>query len=43
MATGQVAGCAAALACKNNSLIKNVNYDLLCQQLKKIGAIIPKE
>lgn len=43
MATGQVAGCAVALACKNNILIRNIDYDLLCRQLEKIGAIIPKE
>lgn len=42
MATGQVAGCAAALAVKNNLEVKQVDYKTICEELKKIGAVVPK-
>lgn len=42
MATGQAAGCAAALACKTGSTLKEVNYKALCESLVKLGAIVPE-
>ena len=41
MATGQAAGCAAALAAKSGS-VKDVPYASLCHALKTVGAIIPE-
>lgn len=41
MATGQVAGCAAFLASKNNTPISKVSYDELKSILIKLGAIVP--
>lgn len=43
MAMGQVAGLAAALAAKSNSDVGNVEYNALCEALKKIGAIVPEK
>ena len=42
MATGQAAGCAAAICTEKNVSVKNVPYDMLCRYLKGIGAIIPQ-
>ena len=42
MATGQAAGCAAAIAAKSGCGVKEVPYGELCQALEVIGAIIPK-
>ncbi len=42
MATGQVAGCAAALLAQNNKLVSDVDYNELCENLKRIGAIVPE-
>ena len=39
MATGQAAGCAAALAAQFDIAVKDVQYQKLCNALKKIGAI----
>ena len=39
MATGQAAGCAAALAAQTNRSVREVPYDRLCKALKTIGAI----
>lgn len=41
MATGQAAGCAAAIAAKTNANILDVPYAELCSTLTGIGAIIP--
>jgi len=41
MAEGQAAGCAAAIAAKENISVKDVNYSELCASLRSIGAIIP--
>lgn len=41
MATGQVAGCAAALAAKENVSVTEVEYSELCSALENINAIIP--
>lgn len=41
MATGQVVGCAAALAAKNNLLVKEISYIELRNSLEAIGAILP--
>ena len=41
MATGQVAGCAAALAAKEGLDIKSISFDKLCDMLTGIGAIVP--
>jgi len=43
MAMGQVAGCAASIAAKNNVNVKEVPFPLLCNSLEKIGAIVPKD
>ena len=43
MATGQAAGCAAAIAAKYNTDVKNVEYVQLCAALENIGAIVPKK
>ena len=42
MATGQVAGCAAAIAVKTNDVLKNVTIKELCKRLEMIGAVVPK-
>lgn len=41
MATGQAAGCAAAISAKNKTDVRNVPYEALCDALRTIGAIIP--
>lgn len=41
MAMGQVAGCAAALCAHNSCNISELPYELLCDALRKIGAIVP--
>lgn len=41
MATGQAAGCAAAIAAKNNITVKEVPFPILCRSLEDIGAIVP--
>ena len=43
MATGQAAGCAAALSAKRNVDLKNVSYNELCDSLMAINAIVPKK
>ena len=43
MATGQAAGCAAAISAKRNVDLKNVSYTELCDSLTAIHAIVPKE
>lgn len=43
MATGQAAGCAAAISAKRNIELKNVPYSELCAWLKAINAIVPTE
>lgn len=43
MATGQAAGCAAAIACKDESALADISLDKLRESLLKIGAIIPNE
>lgn len=42
MATGQVAGCAAALAAQHNTSVQAVRYKELCNSLKSINAIVPE-
>ena len=42
MATGQAAGCAAAISAKQDICVKDVNYGTLCESLAKIGAIVPE-
>lgn len=42
MATGQAAGCAAAIAARKNIGIKDVPFLLLCHDLESLGAIVPK-
>lgn len=42
MAMGQAAGCAAAIAAKNNIAVKEVPFSILCRSLEEIGAIVPK-
>ena len=42
MAMGQAAGCAAAIAAKNDLCVKEVPYEQLCNSLKAIGAIVPE-
>ena len=42
MATGQAAGCAAAISVKQNINVKEVPFDLLIQNLMEIGAIVPE-
>lgn len=43
MAAGQAAGCAAAIASKNKTKAKDVNYQELCTALKAINAIVPEK
>ena len=43
MATGQAAGCAAAISAKSGIELKNVSYNELCDSLMAIHAIVPKE
>ena len=43
MATGQAAGCAAALAVKEKLSVYDVPYDALCKALKDLGAIVPEK
>lgn len=43
MATGQAAGCAAAIAAQNNVCLKDVPYQKLCRALSDIGAIVPEK
>ena len=43
MATGQVAGCAAAIACKDFVEVMNVDYKKLKSKLINIGAIVPEK
>lgn len=43
MATGQVAGCAAAISAKNNIVVKEIPFHMLCRSLKEINAIVPKD
>ena len=43
MATGQAAGCAAALAVKEKLPVYDVSYDALCKALKGLGAIVPEQ
>ena len=42
MATGQAAGCAAALSAKNGTTAGGVQYSILCDALRSIGAIVPE-
>ena len=42
MAMGQVAGCAAAIAAKQNKKVSEVEYDELCKALTSLGAIVPE-
>ena len=42
MATGQAAGCAAALASKSEVNVSEVDYEELCGELNSIGAIVPE-
>ncbi|MGN0177997.1 MAG: FAD-dependent oxidoreductase [Monoglobaceae bacterium] len=41
MATGQAAGCAAAIACKEESTLTDISLNKLRESLLKIGTIIP--
>ena len=41
MATGQAAGCAAALACKEEAALADISLNKLREALLKIGAIVP--
>ena len=43
MATGQAAGCAAALAACKGTASNGVSYDELCKSLKAINAIVPEK
>lgn len=43
MATGQVVGCAAALAAGRNEKAAFVPHGVLCDALRSIGAIVPSE
>jgi len=43
MATGQAAGCAAAIAGKRDIELKNVSYKELCDSLIAIHAFVPKK
>ena len=43
MATGQVAGCAAAISAKNNIAVKEIPFHMLCRSLEEIDAIVPKD
>ena len=42
MATGQAAGCAAAIASKTHVMLKNVTIEKICEKLEMIGAVVPK-
>ena len=42
MATGQAAGCAAAIAAQNNIAVKEIPFTTLCRKMEEIGAIVPK-
>lgn len=42
MATGQVAGCAAAIAVKEDCNVKHVVYEDICKELRKLGAVVPQ-
>lgn len=42
MATGQAAGCAAALAADRGMNVADVPYETLCDALRAIGAIVPQ-
>lgn len=41
MASGQAAGCAAAISAQENMPVKDVPYDRLCGCLNEMGAIVP--
>lgn len=41
MATGQAAGCAAALAAKGNARVSEVGFGELCRAVSAIGGIVP--
>jgi hypothetical protein len=41
MATGQVAGMAAAIACDQRLSVRSVPLDVLREQLHRHGAIVP--
>lgn len=41
MAEGQAAGCAAAIAAKQNIPVSKVDYEQLVRELKRQGAIVP--
>ena len=43
MATGQGAGCAAALACKSNEAVLDISLEELKEALVNIGAIVPEK
>ena len=43
MAMGQAAGCAAALAARQNLPVRQVSYADLCRALTAIGAIVPEK
>ena len=43
MATGQAAGCAAAISAKRDIELKNISYNELCDSLMAINAIVPKK
>lgn len=43
MATGQAAGCAAAIACRDETMLKDISLDKLRESLLKIGAITVNE
>ena len=43
MATGQAAGCAAAIAAKKRIPLKDIPFSELCRALKSIGATMPSE
>lgn len=42
MATGQVSGCAAAIASKTNESVRKISYQKLCNTLESLKAIVPK-
>lgn len=42
MATGQAAGCAAAIAAKHNISVQSISYAELCNALKAINAVVPE-
>ncbi len=42
MSSGQVAGCAAALAVHESDFVGNIDYDSLLASLREIGAIVPE-